>query len=174
MFLGTCKKKEIYPSVPSIAYEQAYFMRASDGTDSVMTLVFSFRDGDGDIGLDQADTLPPFQADRDKYNKARNPFYNNLHVEYFEWIDTSFQQIVRELDPDALPPVYDTLRYLYRIENITPEGRHKAIRGDFEINIYPSPHPDAKDTVMYRFYLYDRALNKSNVAETPPLVWKRN
>lgn len=149
-------------------------MRASDGTDSVMTLIFTFRDGDGDIGLDQGDTLPPFQADRDKYYKARNPFYNNLHIEYYEWMDTAFMQIIKELDPDAVPPVYDTLRYLYRVENITPEGRHKAIRGDIEVSIYASPHLDAKDTVQYRFYIYDRALHKSNLAETPRLVWKRN
>lgn len=171
-FLG-CKKKEIYSSTPLIEYKNAIFYSASDGTDSVMTLIFTFKDGDGDIGLDQGDTNAPFQAIRDKYNRPTNPYYNNLHVDYYEWMDTSFQMVVKDLDPDATPPVYDTLRYLYRIENITPEGRHKAIRGDIEVQVFPSPHPDAMDTVQYSFYIYDRALHQSNIALSPALVWKR-
>lgn len=149
------------------------FYSSSTGTDSLMTLTFTFKDGDGDIGLGQEDTIAPFDPRKDKYSKATNPYYNNLHIEYYEWLDTAFSQIIKDLDPDATPPVYDTLRYLYRIENITPEGRHKAIRGDIEVKIYPSPHFDARDTVRYEFYIYDRALNKSNSVQTPPLVWKR-
>lgn len=173
LLLSTCKKKEIYPVIPSIEYKGVSFYMANDGTDSVMLLTFGFKDGDGDIGLDQQDTNPPYQAQRDKYNKPTNPYYHNLHIDYYELIDNQYQQIIKELDPDATPPVYDTLRYKFRIENITPEGRHKAIRGDIEVKIQPSPHFDAKDTVKYSFYIYDRALNKSNVVETPMIVWKR-
>jgi hypothetical protein len=173
LLLSTCKKKEIYPSVPSIEYKDATFYMASDGTDSLMVLTFSFKDGDGDIGLNQQDTNPPFQAARDKYNFPTNPYYHNLHIDYYELIDNKYQQIIKDLDPDATPPVFDTLRYQYRIENITPDGRHKAIRGDIEVKIFPSPHFDAKDTVKYEFFIYDRALNKSNRASSPPIVWKR-
>jgi hypothetical protein len=173
LFLSTCKKKEIYPSIPYLEFKEALFFPANDGTDSIMKLVFTFKDGDGDIGLDQTDTFPPFQADWNKYKKATNPFYYNLHVNYFELVDNQFQHVVKILDPDATPPVYDTLRNLYRIENITPEGRHKAIRGDIEVSIFPSPYPDAKDTVRYKFFIYDRALNKSNEVETPNIIWKR-
>ena len=169
-----CKKKEIYSSIPLIEYKDVVFYPGENGADSIMTLIFTFKDGDGDIGLDQGDTLPPFQATRDKYNNPLNPYYNNLHIDYYESFDGVFGQVIKDLDPDATPPVYDTLRYLYRIENITPDGRHKAIRGDIEVNIYPSPHPDAQDTVKYKFYIYDRSLNKSNVVESPPIVWIRN
>jgi hypothetical protein len=172
--VAACKKKEIYSSIPAIEYKSVIFYSGSDGSDSLMTLIFSFKDGDGDIGLGQADTFAPFQATRDKYNNPTNPYYNNLHIDYLESYEGVFGQVIKDLDPDATPPVFDTLRYLYRIENITPDGRHKAIRGDIEVNIYPSPYPDAQDTVKYKFFIYDRALNKSNVVESPPLIWIRN
>lgn len=173
-FLSACKTKEIYSTVPVIEYKSSVFLRGNDGTDSIMILTFTFKDGDGDIGLNQQDTFPPFQPNRNRYNKAANPFYYNLHIDYFEKDNNVFSQVIKELEPDSIPPVYDTLKYVYRIENITPEGRHKAIRGDIEVKIAPSPHFDAKDTVVYQFYVYDRNLNKSNVVRSPELVWKRN
>lgn len=172
-FLSACKTKEIYPSIPQVEYKSASFLRGSDGTDSLLIFTFSFKDGDGDIGLNQQDTFPPFQADRNRYNQASNPYYYNLHIDYFEKFNNRFIQIIKELEPDSVPPVYDTLKYVYRVENITPEGRHKAIRGDIEVKIAPSPHPDARDTVVYQFYIYDRSLNKSNVVKSPELIWKR-
>lgn len=173
-FLSACKTKEIYSTVPIIEYKSSVFLPAANGIDSLLILTFSFKDGDGDIGLNQQDTFPPFQPDRNRYNKAANPYYYNLHVDYFEKNNTIFTQVIKELEPDSIPPVYDTLKYVYRIENITPDGRHKAIRGDIEVKIAPSPHFDAKDTVLYQFYIFDRSLNQSNVDRSPELVWKRN
>lgn len=173
MLLTTCQKKEIYSTIPAIEYKSATFYKSANGTDSLMVLAFTFKDGDGDIGLDQGDTFPPFQASRDRYNRASNPFHYNLNIDYYELIDNQFSLILQELEPDSVPPIYDTLKYNFRVENITPEGRHKAIRGDIEVHIFPSPQPFAKDTVLYKFFIYDRALNKSNVTQTPTIVWKR-
>lgn len=167
MLLGlTCKKKEVYPPIPSIEYKTATFYRNAEGVDTLIVLVFSFKDGDGDLGLDGTDTLPPYNAVLDANGKNTNSYYYNLYIDYLEQINGTFQHV-------TLPFSTDTLRYLYRFENITPEGRHKAIRGDIEIKISPSPFPNPSDTVMYRFYIYDRALNKSNEAESVPLIWNR-
>lgn len=166
MGLFACKKKEVYPATPSIEYKAAFFYQNAEGVDTAMILVFSFKDGDGDLGLDGEDTLAPFNAIVDVNGKNLNPYYYNLKVDYLEKINGIFQFV-------TLPFSSDTLRYSYRFENITPEGRHKAIRGDIEIRIGPSPFPNPSDTVMYKFYIYDRALNKSNTAMTVPLVWNR-
>jgi hypothetical protein len=162
----TCKKKEVYPPVPSIEYKTAYFFQNSEGIDTMMVLVFTFKDGDGDLGLNGTDTLAPYNAVLDANGKNINPYYYNLYIDYLEQINGKFQHV-------TLPFSTDTLRYSYRFENITPEGRHKAIRGDIEIKISPSPFPNPSDTVMYKFYIYDRALNKSNVAESTPIIWNR-
>lgn len=161
-----CKKKEVYPAIPSIQYEESFFYQNAEGVDTAMILVFSFKDGDGDLGLDGKDTLAPFNAVLDANGKNLNPYYYNLKIDYLEKINGNFQYV-------TLPFSSDTLRYSFRFENITPEGRHKAIRGNIEIRISPSPFPNPSDTVMYQFYIYDRALNKSNTAVSIPLVWRR-
>ncbi len=139
-----------------------------EGSDSLMTLIFTFKDGDGDLGLTQSDTFPPYNAvlDPNNNNKSLNPYYNNLYIDYLESIDGIFQYV-------TAPFTTDTLNYSFRFESLTPTGRHKAIRGDIEVQLSPSPYPDARDTVMYKFFIYDRALHKSNLVETPPLIWKR-
>lgn len=164
--LFACKKKEVYPAIPSIEYKTAYFYQNAEGIDTLMVLVFSFKDGDGDLGLDGNDTLAPFNAVLDVNGRNINPYYYNLSIDYLEKINGVFQNV-------TLPFSTDTLRYSYRFENITPEGRHKAIRGDIEIKISPSPFPDPSDTVIYQFYIYDRALNKSNITSSVPLIWNR-
>lgn len=143
-------------------------MSNTEGIDSVMTLIFTFKDGDGDLGLTQADTFPPYNPvlDPNNNNKSLNPYYNNLYIEYLESVDGIFQYV-------TAPFTTDTLNYAFRFESLTPSGRHKAIRGDIEVQISPSPYKNARDTVIYKFFIYDRALHKSNLIETPPIVWKR-
>lgn len=171
MFMvAACKKKEIYSVIPLIEYKTAHFYQNAEGVDTLMVLVFSFKDGDGDIGLTQADTSAPFNPVLDPVNnnKLINPYYNNLYIDYFELVNGTYQSL-------KTPFGNDTLRYPFRFESLTPEGRHKAIRGDIEVGISPVPlaYNPQSDTVMYRFFIYDRALHKSNIAESPALIWKR-
>lgn len=165
--IHSCKKKEIYPETPQIEFKSAAFIQNQNGIDSIMVLTFTFKDGDGDLGLNQSDTLSPFNAVTDSTGKSINPYYNNIHFEYQESFNGVFKYVTNPFN------AFDTLSYAYRFDNISPEGRHKAIRGDIEVKIGPNQLPSAADTVRYRFYIYDRALHKSNLAETPSLVWKR-
>ncbi len=166
--LTACKKKDFYSDIPSIEFKTARFYANAEGKDTLMVLVFSFKDGDGDLGLTQADTSYPFNAVYDVDNRLINPYYNNLYIDYFEMVDGTWQSLI-------VPFGTDTLKYPFRFESLTPEGRHKAIRGDIEVNIIPAPlsFNPRSDTVMYRFYIYDRALNKSNTVETPAIIWNR-
>ncbi len=168
VLIGACKEKEIYPAIPSIQYKSAYFISGSNGKDSLMKLIFTFKDGDGDIGLKNEDTLSPFNPVFDSTNKSLNPYYFNLYVNYTHKINGVFE-------PFIFPFTTDSLNYQYRIQYLTPDGRHKAIRGDIEVMLVPAPifSTAIYDTAKYSFYIYDRALNKSNNTETPPLVWRR-
>lgn len=162
--LAACKKKEIFSEIPFIEYKSHYFIVDAVGKDSLVVLIFSFKDGDGDLGLNQGDTFPPFNPVVDFEGRSLNPYYYNLFLDYLEWFNGRFNYITR-------PFSTDTLRYEFRFPSLTPDGRHRAIRGDIEVKISPSPFPNARDTVMYRFFVYDRKLNKSNIAETPPIIW---
>ncbi len=141
--LGACLKVKDYPDVPQIKVLNAYI----DPFDSTAAYVnFQFNDGDGDIGLEQGDTLPPYNFGSE--------FYNNLYVEYLEkqngvWVKT------------------DDL--LSRIPSITPKGKVKTLEGEIQLKTFvkvTSPN----DTFMYALTLIDRSLHKSNRSETGVLI----
>lgn len=112
-------------------------------------------DGDGDIGLSEDDSLPPFDLS--------SPFFFNLFVEFFE-IENG------EKKPYLLPITLDTLRFDQRIPNLTPTGKRKSIEGEIVLKLPTIPFPDFEpDSVVFRIQLYDRALNSSNIIETDPI-----
>jgi hypothetical protein len=169
LLLNSCKEKEIYSNIPLLEYKYAYFLQ-SDGKDSLMKLVFSFKDGDGDIGFTDADTAAPFNPLFDSTGKLLNKYYFNCYVDYREKINGLFI-------PYIPAGKIDTFSYKFRVQNLTPDGRHKAIRGELEVDINISDGQRISvfntDTIVYNIYIYDRMLNKSNIIETPPIIWRR-
>lgn len=108
-------------------------------------LIFEFTDGDGDIGLRPQDTVPPFDA--------------NLFLKYYEQREGVFVEI---------EPI---IPFNYRIPDISRKGKIKTLEGEIMVRInyyydFASPY----DTIKYSAYIVDRALNKSNVIETNPIV----
>jgi hypothetical protein len=170
LLLNSCKEKEIYSNIPLLDYKSVYFLQ-SVGKDSLMKLVFRFKDGDGDIGLSGADTFAPFNPVFDSVTEtSRNKYYFNCYVGYKEKVGGVFVPYI---------PIgkTDTFAYNFRVQNLTPEGRHKAIRGELELDILVSPSQRQSlfdtDTIIYSIFIYDRSLNQSNIIETPPIIWRR-
>ncbi|WP_258103360.1 hypothetical protein [Marinoscillum sp. MHG1-6] len=58
-FLTGCFDPPEYSDVPKIKFKELRFIDSSVGADS-LTITFDFEDGDGDIGLREIDTYPPF------------------------------------------------------------------------------------------------------------------
>lgn len=141
-FVFSCEDIEFSSEVPEISFKD---FRIAD-----TTLIFTFIDGDGDIGLEQSDTTGPFNPD--------SIYYYNLFTELFKWQDTSFVQ-----HEFKLPPNFRILRIP------TPEGVNKTVNGDIEVKMKESFPVEPSDSFYYRFYIYDRALNKSNVDSTIPV-----
>lgn len=159
LLLSTCKEKEIYSPIPYIEFKTA-FQNPSDL--NTLTLVFSFKDGDGDIGLTNADTIPA-------YDPVTNPFYYNLYVYYYQAVNGVFE-------PYILPFSGDTLINKFRVQYLTPDGRHKAIRGDIETQVPLVDRnfdPSTNDTIQFRFFIYDRLKHQSNIIQTPPVIRRR-
>ena len=146
LLAGGCLQVETLPPEPSVE-----FVSVTQLTDSA-SLVFSFKDGDGDIGLDPNDTTGQFAPGQ--------TFFHNLFVEYFEKQNGVWQQINLQLP------------YRYRIPVITPTGQNKSLEGEISIALAPFPtDPFSRfDTVKYSIQLADRALHLSNVVETPEMV----
>lgn len=141
-----CLQIEDLPPEPTIEFVS--FEQLGDSA----SLVFSFEDGDGDIGLAEADTTGSFAPGE--------PFHFNLFIEYFEMQNGDWVQI-------NLP-----LPYRYRIPVITPTGQNKLLEGEIAVALAPFPtDPNTPhDTVKYSVQLADRALNLSNLVETGTIV----
>ena len=151
--LQSCFKKEEYPIEPKITYDS--FKVISDSA----TLTFNFTDGDGDLGLNDSDTLPPYDINSE--------FHYNIYIHYFEkddqlgWVDG--------LDLDGNPVIFK-----YRMEPIITKGKSKGIKGKIEVGmgngLYYNFLSDQSDTIKYSIQLIDRALNKSNIIESEEII----
>jgi hypothetical protein len=67
IWVVSCKKHEVYPIEPVIEFKD--FIKIDNGTsiDNKGYLIINFTDGDGDIGLETEDTLPPYNINGDYY-----------------------------------------------------------------------------------------------------------
>lgn len=139
----SCETVPEYPSKPSISYASAYFQDLPQ-TDYIY-LSFSFKDGDGDLGLNTSDlgsldsasrfNIFPvlFRKNGEQYEELKNISYNG-----------TFPRLRESL---VAGPIEGTLQYKL---------------GSF--NFFNEDSSIAKIKVCIR----DRAGNLSNVIETPP------
>jgi len=144
----SCSKPETYPVIPFISYQGFTLLLNEDSITERGILQFSFTDGDGDIGLTQADTLPPYDF--------------NLYVTYFEKQNGIYKKV-------DLPSTLNA-----RIPVLTPSGNIKSIKGDIEDTLYVNNPASTFDTIKFEVYIVDRALHQSNVIETPDIVIKKH
>jgi hypothetical protein len=146
--LSGCLDKIEFPIEPAITFKE--FTTSGDSG----ILVISFTDGDGNIGLEDRDTVAP-------YDLASGKYYNLL-LDYHEkqngvWVNMT----------DSLP-----LPFYYRVPRIEPTGQNRALEGEIKVDLIPTYYnPFSQfDTIKYSIQLLDRALNESNVVETDEII----
>ena len=157
-FLASCLKPQSFPVEPAIEFVSF----EAQGDSGVIT--FSFTDGDGDIGLDQQQLDPPFDT---------SSFYHyNLYINYYEMMDGSWVRGTADPLGNNFPTA-DSITFSYRLENITPIGQNKALRGEIQIVMEPyyfNSYSNHNDSIRYEIMLIDRGLNHSNLLETPIII----
>ena len=115
-----------------------------------MVLRINYKDGDGDLGLSEKDTFPPF-------NFGNAGFYNFL-VGYKVKKGTIWQGIV-------LPGGSDTLNFNQRFQRLNLSDKVRAVSGSFDLRIPAAPYPGINpDTIQLTSLIMDRKLHKSNLA----------
>jgi len=149
--LTSCLKKENYPLVPVLKYEDFIKIPELDGIDKRGVLKLSFTDGDGNIGLDD--------------NDKKKPYDYNLFISFYE-IQKGVPTPVK-LDGDS------GVSFNARIPVITPKGKNKSISGTIEDTVYINNFLSPYDTIFFEVYIVDRDLNKSNVVTTPYIIVKK-
>ena len=137
-----CLPDPSYPLEPTLTFQS--LVTKGDGS---ATLTLAFTDGDGNVGLTQADTLPPFCQTCDHHY--------NLVAHYEEWVDSTW------LTPILLVP------YAYRVPVAQPTGSSPALDGIIELELTSWYLPGTgADSARFEWTLWDRDLNPSNVAST--------
>ncbi len=150
--LAGCIKEDQYPIIPRIEFGSFATAKDINGKDSLGAVTITYTDGDGDIGLYSWDTIEPR-----KYN-----FY------------LKFMQVVNKQLVEV-KPVDSTITFNSRIPILTPAGRNKNIKGNITmyLELYFARPLLKSDTVAFEIYIKDRALNSSNVVESPLFLLKR-
>jgi len=149
----SCREIETLPPEPYIEFTSFEIFDTTDILGNVAKggrLKFYFEDGDGDLGLKdptgtQDDTTNLFLKLYRKKNGAMVPASDN----------------------DPLEPSD------YRIPYMTRLGQNKILKGTIAATfmyLFYTP----TDTIMYDFYIVDRALNESNVASTSEIIVSEN
>lgn len=153
VLLTSCSKEETFPPEPSIKYLSFTRIPLASGVDDKGVLKIYFTDGDGDIGLTDADTMPPF----DRYSD----FYYNFFIKYYE------------KQKGVYVPVELPVSFNSRIPVINPEGKSKALKGEIEIELFINNPFSLYDTIMFEAYIVDRALHASNIVATPDIIIRK-
>ena len=129
-FHYSCKKKSKYSTIPEITFKSF----EKFGADSAHLTVY-FTDGDGDIGLTQAE----------------DSLFNFFTIYYQK------KNGVFEVRQPKIP-------LNFRIPMLNSSKKSKSLEGDIVITfLNPYYFPTlTMDTIKYEFYLRDRANNESN------------
>jgi hypothetical protein len=163
LFWG-CRKPPEFPPEPAITFKEARTLLSSQGKDSILRVTITFTDGDGDLGLKQEDTLAPFTG----------TYYYNMYAEYFELKNGSWNKRYYIEYKDSISgtdtfqvPVSKPIVFTYRVPYLEPKGKNKALQGEIDSDISTIGFAD---TCRFDIYIYDRALNKSNIVTTDPFL----
>lgn len=144
-----CKPAPTFPVEPILKFKttadnpNAGFIQRS-GSDSLQ-VVFSFTDGDGDIGVAPNDT---------NYNMLLTPYHKNPAG---NWV---------VIDDPNTPSTTDSLTYKYRIPKLT--AGQVGLEGDIYVTVSKFILIQVgEDTLQFNAFLLDQAHHKSNVVRTP-------
>ena len=148
--------KDTIPSPPTLDLKGIYPFNSGFGYDSFVEVEVAFSDADGDIGLEDSDTLFPFGT--------RDPAHYNLLVNYQDKKNGLWRYPM-----NPLLGATDTLVLHQRLKNMTPSGRNKGIHGNLTVVIPARPYQYRGDSVRYEIQLMDRALHRSNKIITPAI-----
>ena len=142
-----------FSNVPLIELESVEQLKDITGKDSVIKITLYYEDGDGDIGLTEADTSAPFNFG--------SPYFHNLPVTYL--VDNGNGEYIEFINPSTNLPYGNQHE---RIPYLTPTGKFKSISGTIDVFVGANPALAKPDKLKFDIKLMDRDLNVSNTVTT--------
>ncbi len=142
----SCFKPQTYPNEPHIEFLNFDFIDTTDLLQNPILngkLHFYFVDGDGDIGFD-----------------TTSPRKNTIFLQKYK-IEND-----KEILIDLQVP------FEYFVPKFQNTDLAPSLKGEMFVKDLNETFPFENDTIMYKFYIIDRANNKSNTESTGYLVLK--
>jgi hypothetical protein len=171
-----CKKPPVYPETPSIEFQSVKnisYTRNEMKYDSLI-ITISFKDGDGDIGLEQKDTIRPFQRiEKFLYDSVKTDSIIGFEPNFFYFNYHATMYIKKNGVFELFPLPDPNLNYNGRIGMLNKSTRTGPIEGTIDyagIRIRQRNAPNPLDTIMFEIQLVDRKLNISNKIRTSEII----
>lgn len=148
IFLYTCKSPQTEPLPPNITFKNILLADSFDALGNkvkLCRLCFNVIDANGDIGLAENDTTGAYHKD--------SLYHYDLFTKLFE---------VKNGEPIEID---EPAPRNFRIPYIVPAGQNKLLMADIYIDMdftFNQQQQLMYDSVMFEFYIVDRALHKSN------------
>lgn len=172
MVMASCQKPVEYPIEPEIAYEGFTYLINEDSTFTGEGIVsFSYTDGDGDLGLGDGDTLPPFGF--------HDTHYYNMVVDYLKcengvFVKTPLLSPHVPTNPGDTLVLFDTVTFNARFKRLRDSDEPKAISGKMDYRLTVQNPFSPNDTVKFEIRIIDRALHESNAIQTEAIYTNPN
>lgn len=149
--LQSCEDIITYDEMPQITFSKVYIADTLDELQNDIKLQrihVEVIDGDGNLGLNRDDNSGYYHPD--------SIWYNNLFVSIFhKKADGTYEE---------LSDISENMRY--RIPYKAPVGQNKYLKAEVIIKVEIPLEFINYDTIRYEFFIYDRDLNKSEVAQS--------
>jgi len=155
LFAG-CLERESFPDEPRLLSGRL------DVAGTGATMVLSFTDGDGNFGLEEADTSGLFEPCIRRWN---------LYAEYYEM--QNGQWVLVPIDPCDGPFPDADVPFYYVVPWAKPTGQDQTQEGVISIDMpiwNLGDNVNGFDTVLFKVKIVDRDMNESNVVEVGPYV----
>ncbi|MBD0405201.1 hypothetical protein [Flammeovirga sp. EKP202] len=161
----SCFGEPEFPKEPEIEFAWIENHTPGERFDSLY-IGINFKDGDGDLGLDQSDTLGPYAPYEELMPGDSILKQNKYHFNYFVTV------MKKEEDGEYRMVEFDSLsgqNFNGRFPMLNNSGRERPLEGElryyftlfYDGNLIQSPVTKG-DSIKIKIQIVDRALNESN------------
>jgi hypothetical protein len=164
LLVSGCREEPNYPDEPSIVFDRVdqYTYTKNRITFDSLVVVVDFQDGDGNLGLRRSklnDSDPDFQPPFDQSSPYFNNFFANL-------------QLKRGNIYIPYPFPSEFLNLHGRFPRLASDEKEEALEGEIKYTLtnFSNDIFDPRDTVRFEIFIYDRALNQSNIVYSDDVV----
>ncbi|WP_210519295.1 hypothetical protein [Hymenobacter terricola] len=169
--LSSCLNAPDYPVEPAIDFNSLQLVRNRPaGQTEIDSLKFAldFRDGDGDLGLSDADILvAPWNATTGGHNNRGYAY--NYFIQPFKWDGTNW---VKFINAGGFQGEYDGRYFRLDAKDARPSPLKGVLRYTLPLNVDGAPFYPG-DRLRFEISIMDRALHQSNVITTSEVTLGR-